>query len=162
MGLPTLFRGTPERTLPGRRGENPLLALQRDMSRLFDEFWRGFDLPAPFGEAWGSFTPRVDVEETDTEVRVTAELRGLEEKDLEVHLTDDALVLEGEKREDHEDEKQGWRERSFGRFEGSIPLPCEVDADHVSAQFKNGVLTVLLPKSPGARERSKRIQITAS
>jgi len=162
MALPTLFRRNRERTLPARRGENPFLALQRDMSRLFDDFWRGFDLPAPFGEAWGSFTPRVDIEETDTEVRVAAELPGLEEKDVEVHLTDDTLVLEGEKREEHEDEKQGWRERSYGRFERSIPLPCEVDADHVSARFKNGLLTVRLPKSPKARERSKRIQITAS
>ena len=162
MALPTLFRWNRGRNVPVRREENPVGMLQREMNRLFEGFWRGFALPIPFEEAWGSFTPRVDIEETETEVCVTAELPGLDEKDLDVHLTDDTLVLKGEKREEHEDRTNGWHERSYGRFERSIPLPCEVDADHVSAQFKNGVLTVRLPKSAQARERSKRIQITAS
>lgn len=162
MALPTLFRRNQERTVPVRRQENPFAAFHRDMNRLFEEFWRGFDLPSPLGEAWGSFSPRVDVDETDTEVRVTAELPGLEEKDLEVQLTDDALILKGEKREEHEDQDRGWRERSYGRFERAVPLPCEVDADRVSAQFKNGVLTARLPKSAKARGHRKRIQITAS
>ena len=74
MALPTLFRRNQERNVPVRRQENPFAAFHRDMNRLFGEFWRGFDLPSPLGEAWGSFSPRVDVDETDTEVRVTAEL----------------------------------------------------------------------------------------
>ena len=148
--------------MPVRREQSPLLTHEHDMNRLFEEFWRGFDLPSLFEETWGSFTPRVDVEETETEVRVTAELPGLEEKDCEVQLTDGALVLKGERREEHEDRTHGWRERSYGCFERSIPLPCEVDADHASAQFKNGLLTVRLPKTAKARERSKRIQVTAS
>jgi len=162
MALPTLFRRNQERNVPVRREENPFAAFHRDMNRLFEELWRGFDLSSAFGEVWGSFSPRVDVDETDTEVRVTAELPGLEEKDVEVQLTDDALILKGERREEHEDRNHGWRERSYERFERSIPLPCEVDADHVSAQFKNGVLTARLPKSAKAREHRKRIQITAS
>jgi HSP20 family protein len=164
MALPTVFRRNRGRSVPARREDNPFVALQRDMNRLFEPFWRNFDLPNPFeaDEAWRAFTPHMDIEETDTEVRVTAELPGLEERDFEVHVTDDALVLKGEKREEHEDPARGWRERSYGRFERSIPLPYEVDADRASAQFKNGVLTVRLPKSPTARERSKRVHITAS
>ena len=162
MALPILFRRNRGRNVPVRREQSPLVTLQHDMDRLFEEFWRGFALPSLFEETWGSFTPRVDVEETETEVRVTAELPGLEERDFEVHLTDDALLLKGERREEHEDQTLGWRERSYGRFERSIPLPCEVDADHASAQFKNGLLTVRLPKTAKARERSKRIQIAAA
>lgn len=71
-------------------------------------------------------------------------------------------VLKGEEREEHEDRTHGWRERASGAFERSIPLPCEVDADHGSAQLKNGVLRVRVPKSTGARERAKRIRVTAA
>jgi len=100
-------RRNQERNVPVRREENPFAAFHRDMNRLFEELWRGFDLSSAFGEVWGSFSPRVDVDETDTEVRVTAELPGLEEKDVEVQLTDDALILKGERREEHEDQTLG-------------------------------------------------------
>ena len=119
-------------------------------------------MPSPFENGFG-FTPRLDVEEKDDEVTVTAELPGVDQKDFELSLADDeTLVIKGEKREEHEDEKRGWRERSYGRFERMISLPSEVDPDKVSAQFKNGVLTVRLPKSQTARQRSKRIEIAAS
>jgi HSP20 family protein len=165
MALPSLWRrNRGGESAAARREGNPLVSLQRDVNRLFESFWRDFDLPSPFGEgwSWGSFDPRVDVEETDEEVRVTAELPGLEEKDFELHLTGDTLVLRGEKREERESQAHGWRERSYGAFERSLPLPCEVQADHASAQFKNGVLRVRLPKSAQARERGRRIPVTAS
>ena len=107
MALPILFRRNRGRNVPVRREQSPFVTLQHDMDRLFEEFWRGFALPSLFEETWGSFTPRVDVEETETEVRVTAELPGLEEKNFEVHLTDDALLLKGERREEHEDQTLG-------------------------------------------------------
>ncbi len=163
MALPSLWRwNRGGRSVPVRRDDNPLATLQRDMNRLFEDFWRGFDLPLPFEERWGAFTPRVDVEETDGEVQVTAELPGLEEKDFDVSLSGDTLVLRGEKREERKNRTRGWRERSYGAFERLIPLPCEIDAEHVSAQFKNGVLHVRLPKSAEARERAKRIPVTTS
>jgi HSP20 family protein len=149
-------------TVPARREESPLVALQRDMNRLFEDFWRGFALPSPIVEAWGMFMPRVDVEDRDGEVYVTAELPGLEEKDVEVQLAGDTLVLRGEKHEEREDGMRGWRERTYGAFERSIPLPCEVDADQASAAYEHGVLRITLPKSPRARERTKRIQVTVS
>lgn len=151
MTLPTLWRRS-------RREDNPLMTLQRDMNRVFQEFWRGFDLPA-FEDGWGAFSPRVDVEETDDEVRVAAELPGIEMKDVEVTVNDDALVLKGEKREECTARAGGWRECSYGAFERSVPLPCEVDAGRAAAEFKNGVLRVRLPKSAAARDRSKRIEI---
>ena len=163
MALPDLLRRNRGSDVPIRREEHPFLGFQRDMNRLFEDFWRGWDLPATFESGWSGFNPRVDVEEANGEVRVTAELPGLEQKDFELSLADDeTLVLKGEKREEREDENRGWRERTYGRFERAISLPSEVDPEKVSAQFKNGVLTVRLPKSDKARERSKRIEIATS
>lgn len=161
MALPTLFQRGRTRSVPVRREEDVFTSLQREMNLLFEDFWRGFDLPVSMADAWSTFTPRVDVEETEDEVRVTADLPGLEEKDFEVQLADQSLVVKGEKREEREDRARGWHERAYGAFERSIPLPCEVDADRVSAEFKNGVLRVRLPKAATARGRVKRIPIAA-
>ena len=163
MALPSLWRWSRSgRSVPVRREDHPLFSLQRDMNRLFEDFWRGFDLPSLFddhGWAFGAFEPRVDVEETADEVRVTAELPGLDEKDFEVTLSGDTLVLKGEKREEHEDRAQGWRERRYGAFERTIPLPVEVDEDKVEATFDKGVLTVVLPRSSRAEAKTRRIEI---
>jgi HSP20 family protein len=165
MALPSLWRRDRNaRNAPARSEDSPLTALQRDMNRLFEDFWRGFDLPSPFGETWGAaaFTPRVDVEETAEEVRVTAELPGLEQKDFDVSLTDDTLLLRGEKREEHDDKAHGWSECSYGAFERAVPLPSEVDADRASARFKDGVLRVRLPKSARTREQAKQIPVAGA
>ena len=138
--------------------QSPLFDLQRDMNRVFDDFFRGFDLPQVFGrQSW----PQIDVAETDTEYKVTAELPGMEEKDVELTLRDNVLTLSGEKRDELEEKNEGryYAERFVGRFSRTVPLPVEVDADKVAAAFKNGVLTVVLPKSQQARETTKRIPI---
>jgi HSP20 family protein len=159
----SLFRGNRGSDTPARREEHPIIGLHRDVNRLFEEFWHGWDMPVPFESGWSGFNPRVDVDETEYEVKVTAELPGLDQKDFELNLADnETLVLKGEKREEREDKNGGWRERTYGRFERMISLPSEVDPEKVSAQFKNGVLTASFPKSQAARQRSKRIQITAS
>jgi HSP20 family protein len=142
---------------------DPFTSFRRQMDRLFDDFFA----PAPAegrsfaasgrGEAW----PSVDVHETDQGYTITAELPGMEEKDVEVNLRDNALTISGEKRSEHE-EKDGGRtysERSFGRFQRTIPFPAEVDPDKVAASFKNGVLTVEAPKNPQARDQTRRIEI---
>ncbi len=152
-------RGSDRSLAPTADRANPLMDLQREMNRVFDDFWRGFDLPSPvFGR---SSWPHIDVAETDTEFKVTAELPGLEEKDVEVTLRDNALTLSGEKRNEREEREAGryYAERFHGRFSRTIQLPDEVDADKVAAAFKNGVLTVLLPKNPQARDTAKRIPI---
>ena len=147
-----------------RRGEEPntFVALHREVNRLFDDVFRGFDL-RPFGldrffdRAIG--WPNVEVSENDKEVRVTAEVPGLEEKDIEVELADGTLVIKGEKKTEIEEKDRLFSERYYGRFERRIPVE-QVDEDKVSAAFKNGVLTVTLPKSPAAQQKVKRIAIS--
>lgn len=154
------------RQYPIRHGEGAgMFPLQREMNRLFDEFLNGFDL-APLGEAPGrisTFSPSVDVQETDKDVKVSAELPGIDEKDIEVSLDDNVLTLKGEKKEEHEEkDKTSYRvERSYGSFHRSILLPPEIDAENVKAKFKKGVLTVTLPKLKTEPEKRKKIDISA-
>lgn len=141
-----------------REGErDPFLSLQRDVNRLFDDVLRGFgsSLPA-FAGQW----PSIEISDRETEIEVTAEMPGLDEKDVEVLLQDGALVLKGEKRSATQDRERQFSERFYGRFERRIPLGCEVENDAIDARFKNGVLTVSLPKSERARSQVKRIAIT--
>jgi HSP20 family protein len=152
------------RDIAVRRGEdfNPFLTLHREMNRLFDDVFRGFDL-APFGSdrffdravGW----PNIEVSETDSEVKVTAELPGLEEKDVQVEFANGTLAIKGEKRSETEDRDRMFSERYYGRFERRIPVE-DVDEDKVSAAFKNGVLTVMMPKVPQAQSQVKRIAIS--
>jgi HSP20 family protein len=162
MALPSLFRWNRGRSLPARRENSPFLSLQREMNRLFEDFWHGFDIEPLGTREWGNFAPRVDVQETDTEVRVIADLPGLDEKDFEVQVEDDVLTLRGEKHEEHEDKGRGWRERSYGSFYRTIQLPSEVEADKAKAEFKKGVLTVHLPKSAKAGERGHRVPVSGA
>jgi HSP20 family protein len=146
-----------------RHEDDPFYAFRREMDQVFDNFFgRGFGL-TPFSgnfmEGFGEFNPRVDVTETDQEVRITAELPGLEEKDIDVSLSNDILTLKGEKKSEQEDKRENYyrMERSYGSFQRSIQLPQEVDGDKVEATFKNGVLQITLPKlhpGPGVKKIS--------
>src|SRR6266436_1540603 len=127
---------------------HPFLALHREMNRVFDDVFRGFDL-APFGSfraSEGLDWPNIDVDETETDIRVTAELPGLEEKDISLEIANGMLLISGEKKSKTEDRDRRFSERYYGRFERRIPLD-DVEQDKASASFKNGVLTVALPKS---------------
>ena len=146
-----------------QRGENanPLLTLHREMNRVFDDVLRGFDV-TPFGSdrlfdrtlGW----PNIEVSETDKEVKVTAELPGLEEKDVGVELANGVLVIKGEKKTETEDKDQLFSERYYGRFERRIPVE-DIEEDKVNAAFRNGVLTVTMPKSAQAQRQMKRIAV---
>jgi HSP20 family protein len=124
-----------------------------------------YGAPTPhrtFGAHGGSrLRPSVAIPETAKATTVTAELPGLDQKDVELNLRDNALILSGEKRQESHDENgaRSYTERSFGRFERVIPLAEEIDADHVEATFKNGVLNVTLPKNPKAQDKARRIEI---
>lgn len=145
------------------RDSDPFMALHREVNRLFDDMFRGFDQFGRFPSltagrsGWG--WPNVEVSETAKEIRVTAELPGLEEKDVEVTLDDEVLTLRGEKRSENEDKNRQFSERFYGRFERRIPLGAEVEEDKVEARFKNGVLTITMPKTERAQSRTKRIAI---
>jgi HSP20 family protein len=154
MALPTMF---------GRRGlssfgNDPFSTMRREMDRLFDEF-RGVG-GGPYAAEAG-FAPAVNVKQTDKGVEVTAELPGIDEKNVEVSLAENALTIRGEKKQEKEEKGEGWfmSERSFGSFMRTIPLPIEVNEDKVSAQFKNGVLTVQLPAAADTERKIRKIEV---
>ena len=146
---------------PARREEDVLTTFERDMDRLFERFFRGGML-APFGESWGAFSPSVDVVETDDEIKVSAELPGLDDKDIEVSLDRGVLTISGEKSEERKEQREDYyrAERTYGSFCRTIPLPTEVKEDEVEAVFQKGVLTITLPKAEVVEGR-KRISVKA-
>ncbi len=157
---------SPRSILPSRRGAWPLGGFDRfgrfdELDRLFADVWRGFAI-APDNPS--DFAPRVDIRETDEEYRVTAELPGLEEKDFEVTLDGDTLTIKGEKWVEGVEKGEGSTrvETSRGSFSRSFQLPIEVDPDAVKAAYKNGVLTVTLPKPPEAESGARTIPVASS
>jgi HSP20 family protein len=165
MSIRDLIPWSRGRDVSVRRGDelNPFLALHREMNRLFDDVFRGFDL-APVGgtnrflDRMGGGWPNIEVSETEKEVKVCAELPGLDEKDVQVELANGVLSISGEKKTETEDKDRLFSERYYGRFERRIPIE-EVDESKVAASFKNGVLTVTLPKSAQAQQKVRRIAI---
>ncbi len=132
----------------------------RDFDRVFDELWNGVGSTARNGVA--AWAPRIDFTETEAELRIAAELPGLEEKDIQVSLEDGVLTIRGERNSETKDEdgKEVRHVESFyGKYERSLRLPSEVDGDAVKATYRNGILTVTLPKAPAAKARS--IPVTA-
>lgn len=137
----------------------PLLSLHREVNRLFDDVFRGFGGPA-FGRlGHGGAWPHVELGETDKDIRITAELPGLDEKDVDLSVEEGVLTLRGEKRAELEDKDRGYSERSYGRFERRIGLPQGIDREKANATFRNGVLTVILPKTEAAKTNVRRIPI---
>ena len=123
---------------------------KREMDRLFDRFfeprWDEFELV-------GEWAPRVDVSETKDAVVVKAEMPGMEQKDINVELENQVLTIKGEKHQEKEEKGERFHrtERSWGAFSRTFRLPAAVEGGKVNATFKNGVLTVTLPKAPTAR-----------
>ena len=161
--------------MPWNRGNNqtpsvyrgsemdPFMSLHRDVNKLFDDLFRGFDSPSLFGRVAprNGTWPSVEFSENDKEIRVMAEVPGLDENDIEVMLEDGVLTLRGEKKSETEDQDRQFSERYYGRFERRLGLGREVEQDKVEATFKNGVLTVTLPKSEKAQANAKRIAISS-
>ncbi|HOK95346.1 MAG TPA: Hsp20/alpha crystallin family protein [Anaerohalosphaeraceae bacterium] len=146
--------------------EFPLMSLQRRMNRLFDDFFGDFgDFSlSPFrslARGANEFIPRIDVTENDTEITVTAELAGMDEKDIEITLQDDVLTIKGEKKAEREekDVNRYLCERSYGSFCRAIELPAEIQQDKIEATCKKGILTVRLPKTPAAQSKAKKIEV---
>jgi HSP20 family protein len=167
MAIRDLIPWNRSRDVTARRTEdqNPFLTLHREMNRLFDDVFRGFDL-APFGSRMadqgmsgqGLGWPNIEISETAGEVTVTAELPGLAEKDVDVQLADGVLIIRGEKKSESEDRDRLFSERYYGRFERRIPVDG-VDEEKVSASFKHGLLTVKLPRTETQLANVRRITI---
>jgi HSP20 family protein len=136
--------------------------LHREVNRLFDGVYCGFDLPSSFANlpSAAASWPNVEISAGERELRVTAEVPGLDEKDLELYVDDGVLTTRGEKRAESEDKERRFSERFYGRFERRIAIGSEVQEDKVNASFKNGVLTITLPKTE--LSKGKRIAINGS
>lgn len=133
--------------------------LQREVNRVFDQM---FGAAAP--TSLGAFAPSVEMKETEQGVAITAELPGMEEKDVEITLDGDLLTLSGEKRQEKSEDKAGLHisERSYGAFRRSLRLPWVADPAKADAHFEKGVLTITLPRPPEAEATTRRIPIKGS
>lgn len=140
-------------------------ALRDSINDIFDRWLpvrrveeeRGLMFPSTFFAG-----PAVDVVEDEKTVRVTAEMPGLTEKDFNVEVQGDQLILSGEKKSSREEKNKGYyySERSYGSFSRVIPLPCEVDADKAKGNYKNGMLEIELPKKEGGKSRHIKINVS--
>jgi HSP20 family protein len=147
---------------PWDENNDPFSALRREMNRLFDNAFGGFGLPSLGNPAFGGVAPpKIDVSESENEIRIAAELPGIDEKSVEVTLTGEMLTIRGERKEEHEEKQHNYhvRERTHASFSRSLPLPFGADPNQVKAAFKNGVLTVTIPKPAEARQKQHRIEV---
>ncbi len=141
-------------------------SLHKEMDRLFDDFRSMGMHSMPMGrlQEFSQLTPRIDETEDDKAIHVRVELPGMDQKDVDITLTDGLLTIRGEKKqEDEEKGKDYYRtERVFGTFRRSIPIPVEVDESKIDASFKKGVLKITLPKSAEAQKKVKHIPVKAA
>jgi len=143
----------------------PVGRLRAEMDRLFDNFFRegigdGFDrLLAPVT----GHGPMLDVTEDEKSITVKADLPGVEPADIDVRVSGDLLTICGEKKEEHEEKRAGYRhtERRFGSFQRSVRLPGEVDPDKVEAEYRHGVLTIRMERAPGTVRKRIAVSKTA-
>lgn len=155
--LTTLWGGGAMRR--GSRGD-PFLQLYRDMNQLFEDVLRRPDAE-PGGAGQLLLTPRINVSETEQAIRVTVELPGVKEDEIEVAIDEGLLTIRGEKRIERSEERQDQHvvERLFGRFQRTLQLPFQPDADKVDARFANGVLEVTIPKEDQAKDTTRRVEV---
>lgn len=136
-----------------------LFDLHRRMDRLFDDLFqqRGGEGGSQLATA-GFQAPAIDVDQNDKQIEITAELPGVKEEDIDLSVEDGMLTLCGEKKSERRDEEGGYSERSYGRFERRITLPADIDQEHCSADFRDGVLRITIPRTE-AKQRGRRIPL---
>jgi len=154
---------------------NPFAVLRQEVDRLFDDFaWpslgrstgRGIALMEPFrgwAQTWGD-VPAMDLIERDAHYELTAELPGIDSKDIDLQLSGDTLTVKAEKSQEKTEEKGDYRlqERSYGKIHRALSLPAGIDTDKVEAKFEDGVLKVTLPKSDEAEQKGRKIEVRAA
>ena len=154
-----------------------LFGLRQEIDHLFDDFFRSFRFPRfgrgtfdiepfrRFESSFGVSVPHVDVTESEDEFEITAELPGMDEQDIDITLSEGVLTLKGEKKEETEkrDKKRDYyvMERSYGTFQRSLTLPVDINEAKTKATFKNGVLTVTLPKKVAAKKEERKVPISS-
>ncbi len=150
-----------ERDIVRKEGEPSLISFQREMNRLFDDFFSGFDSSFLATTRASVFTPSINIKEDKDNLTVSAELPGMDEKDIEITMSENTVKISGEKKEETEKNKDNYHyvERKSGYFERVIELPVQVDSDKAQAAFKKGVLEIKFPKLIKT-QNVKRIEIT--
>ncbi len=140
--------------------ENTLTAFHHEVDKLFEDFSKGV---YPFGVGGGILSPKVDVSETDKEISIHAELPGLEEKDIEVELRKNQLILRGEKKVEREEKGKQYyvTERSSGNFMRSFYIPFDAKPEQIDASFAKGVLKISIPKPKGEAKKANKVKIKA-
>ncbi|HSG96119.1 MAG TPA: Hsp20/alpha crystallin family protein [Afifellaceae bacterium] len=140
--------------------------LHRKMDRLFDDMWRGGERLTPMAGMWGMerVSPRLDETEDDKAFHIRVELPGMDRDDVDVELSDGMLMIRGEKKQEEEEKGVDYyrKERSFGAFRRTLPIPAEVDEAKIDASFKKGVLCIDLPKTREAQKKVKHITVKAA
>jgi HSP20 family protein len=131
--------------------------LQEEVNRLFDDFWGR----RKTGEMGRFITPTIDMEETEKEIILKAEIPGIDPEDVDLSISGNNLIIKGERKQEREEEKKNYhlKECSYGAFYRSVPLPAEVELDKVAANYKKGILSITLPKSPEALPKQIKIDI---
>jgi HSP20 family protein len=145
---------------PTRDSFDPFMTLHREMNRLFDDAFRGFGGPSLSLTEGRVGWPKIELRDTDKMLTISAELPGMTEKDVQIEIAHGVLTIRGEKKAERSDDGKYFTERYYGAFERQIPLE-DIEEDKAEASFKNGVLTISLPKSENPRADVKRIAITA-
>lgn len=148
------------------RRDDPFAEFHREMNRLFDDFFTDFSVAPSWSTGLvsaGTFNPGVNVSETEKDIIIQAELPGLDKKEVNVELQDNAVVISGEKKEEREEKNKKWHrvEHSYGSFQRVIPLPANVDAGAAKAEFKKGLLTISLPKIEKESVKKNTIEISS-
>jgi HSP20 family protein len=145
---------------------DPMVTFRGEVDRMFDDFFNGWGgrTPWPLSNGWRSLTPVMDVTETEKEVVVTAELPGVNEKEVEVTLAGDLLTIKGEKKTEQEQESGDatYVERRYGSFSRSSRLPFEVKDEKVDAKYDKGILTIRVPKPAEIQNAVRRIEVKAA
>jgi HSP20 family protein len=148
-------------------------SFRSEMDRLFDRFGSGFGFPSlrrmfdvePMWRSSFSFSvPAIDLSEDEKAYKISAELPGIDAKDIDVSVTGDMIVLKGEKRQEKEqkDKNYHFSERTYGSFQRAFELPSSVDRNKVAADFSKGVLTITLPKTAEAQRPVKKIEVKSA
>ena len=158
---------TSRKRVPVRTYRSPFALLQSEVNDLFDGFFESVWSDAPVAHASAvqgaerAFAPKIKLEEAENELLVTVDLPGLEQKDVDISLEEDRLVISGERKHESKKKEGGYSyyETFHGRFERTIPLNFAIDNDKVSAVLKNGELTIKLPKEESNVNKTRKVSV---
>lgn len=152
-------------SVPVFRGSNPIHGFQDEINRLFSDFFGEASWPRSWWrdqpEVAFALSPAMDVTENEKGFKVSCELPGMEPKDVQITTSEGYVTIKGEKKQEEKEEREGYfrHERSFGSFQRVVALPDTANFDRAEASFRNGVLTLSIPKKAGAQSKERKIEI---